>query len=538
MYKMLIIDDEPLVQIGIRSMLPWENLGISICGLAGNGQIGWSIIEKEHPDIVITDLKMPVMSGLDLIKKSRQTYGNAYPVFIVLTSYEEFQLAKEAITYQVIDYLVKIELTADVLKTSIEKAVQALKNLAPSGNNTSLSADMTQNDIQSLQDKFFIRLLHNLYDSADQFELLRKDLSIPFDFTCFQCCYFEMINPKADSLLLDKQVTLYFNSFHLLKEITDKYQHAYFVTLDRKHGVILFLYDSNAPKRTTTELKQMLLRISDNLTGYYNTYLHCGIGSVVSDPLSISDSYMAARLAYRQTSECSPVSCLDDLPDGSMKHSIFNISIWKNELSKAFSEYDAVLLSDSLNQIITLFKEHPANYVQALDAACNILFLSISLLPHGEECLNEMFQDVPEGCRSIYQQNTTFEVVFWMESFRDRMCNMFASHKREHRHHVVDSVKKYIETHLDDRLNLNEVSALYGISSNYLSSLFKKYNNCGYSEYITDRKIAKAKEMMKTGNKKVYEISDALGFESAFYFSKVFKKVEGISPTEYMNRYQ
>lgn len=97
-------------------------------------------------------------------------------------------------------------------------------------------------------------------------------------------------------------------------------------------------------------------------------------------------------------------------------------------------------------------------------------------------------------------------------------------------------MKKYIKSHLSDKLSLNDVAALYGISPNYLSSLFKKYNNCGFSEYITECKIAQAKKMMNEENRKIYEIADMLGFESAFYFSKVFKKLEGISPSEYMNK--
>jgi two-component system response regulator YesN len=102
---------------------------------------------------------------------------------------------------------------------------------------------------------------------------------------------------------------------------------------------------------------------------------------------------------------------------------------------------------------------------------------------------------------------------------------------------VVENVKKYIKEHITQKLSLNDIAALYGISPNYLSALFKKYNNCGYSEYITEQKIAKAKRMLTEDNMKVYEVADALGFESAFYFSKVFKKVAGISPSEYLNEH-
>lgn len=532
MYKLLIIDDEPLVQAGIRSMVRWNELNIEICGVASNGQVGLDIIEKEQPDIVITDIKMPVMTGLELLKIVRERYGSIHPAFIVLTSYEDFQLAKEAISYTIIDYLVKIELTPDTLKAAVEKALHILME---SSQETNQNQKLSQTDMQSLKDKFFIRLLHNLYDSEEQFDLLRRDLNIPFSYCAFQCCYFEMMNEKADLLSMDQQITLYANSFHLLQEITTKYQKAYFVTLDRKHGVIIFLYEENTTDSKDT-ITLILKQISDSLYHYYSTSLKCGIGNVVSSPLAIADSYTNARHAFATVKDASHVASYEDFSGEFDSHAVFHMAFFKDDLGKAFSEYDSLLLSDVLTQIITLFKENPTHYVQALDAACNILFLAISLIPNGDELLTELFHDMPDGYRSIYKQKTTSQVVSWLNTFKERLCQSFQEHKKEHRHHIVESVKKYIETHLQDRLNLNEVSAIYGISPNYLSSLFKKYNDCGYSEYITYRKIEEAKKMMMEKNKKVYEIANALGFESAFYFSKVFKKVEGISPSEFINK--
>lgn len=91
MYQLLIVDDEPLVQAGIRSMLNWNELNIEICGTAMNGQAALRIIEEKSPEIVITDIKMPVMSGLDLAKVCRERYGENCPYFIILTGYEDFR---------------------------------------------------------------------------------------------------------------------------------------------------------------------------------------------------------------------------------------------------------------------------------------------------------------------------------------------------------------------------------------------------------------------------------------------------------------
>ena len=98
---------------------------------------------------------------------------------------------------------------------------------------------------------------------------------------------------------------------------------------------------------------------------------------------------------------------------------------------------------------------------------------------------------------------------------------------------VVAQVQQYIQDHLSEKLALADVAAVFGISANYLSQLFGKYGDAGFVEYITETRIAAAKRLLEKGDKKVYEIAQELGFESSFYFSKVFKKVTGLSPREY-----
>ena len=101
--------------------------------------------------------------------------------------------------------------------------------------------------------------------------------------------------------------------------------------------------------------------------------------------------------------------------------------------------------------------------------------------------------------------------------------------------HIVRSVKKYIKEHVREKLTLNDVSENFGISPNYLSQLFSKFNDCGFSEYINLCKIKESKTLLQSGSYKVYEVADMCGFDSSFYFSKVFKKCEGISPSDYIN---
>ena len=108
-------------------------------------------------------------------------------------------------------------------------------------------------------------------------------------------------------------------------------------------------------------------------------------------------------------------------------------------------------------------------------------------------------------------------------------------HNKDYKNHIVAQVKKYINEHVKEKLTLNRAAEVFSISPNYLSVLFSKYSDVGFTDYVNQRKVEAAKKMMADGSMKIYEISDMLGFESAFYFSRVFKKTEGKSPREYMN---
>lgn len=529
MNKLLIVDDEPLVQVGIKSMLNWGELDIELCGIAMNGQAALEIIEEQKPDIVITDIRMPIMSGLELIRICRERYGSEFPAFIILTSYEDFQMAKEALRYQVTDYLVKLELTAESLRTAIDRVLeQTARKKAP-------DEDDTATNIRALCDKFLIRLLNNLFDSREQFQHQCRDLGLTFHAQSYVCSYLDIHSRASTELPLPKQANLFSSTLQMLREIMVKYIPSHIISLDLKHCAVIFCCQ-DASSADSEQLKLILQAVSDTLRKYYNVSLRGGIGSAVGQPLEISDSYQYARQAASCACPDKPFVHIDDCGNDGAHSSLFNISLFKNALCRAFEEYDADILEETLSEITELFRAHPGHYVQALDGACNILYLSLSLLPDGEALLTRLFASSPDNYRSIYKQSTVEQVADWLCCFRDNLCQVFREHKKEHKNHIVTNVKRYIAGNIRERLTLNEVADIFGISPNYLSQLFKKYNDMGFNEYITSLKIREAKILLSDSSYKVYEIADMLGFESAFYFSKVFKKVEGISPTEYQNQ--
>ncbi len=529
MYKVLIVDDEPLVQVGIKSMLNWAELNMEICGTAINGQAALALVEKHSPDLVITDIKMPVMDGLELIRLCRERYGNFRPHFLILTSYEDFHTVKEALAYQVSDYLVKLDLTPESLRDAVCKVLARIQE------SESISG-ASESSVRPFFDKFFISLLHNLFESEEQFLLQSQDLNLNFHYAGYVCCYGEIAGKQAESLPMERQLSLFSSSLQMIKELAAKYLPCYCLTLDTRHFALIFCYKQlSAEACPPGQVKSILQNISETLQNYYNVTIRCGIGNLVETAQAISDSYQCSRQAFLSMEEGTEIASFEDSIQEDRLHASFNMSLFKGDLTKAFEEYDTETLKKTIDAICELFSSYPSHYVQALDAACNILYLSLSLLQDGENIVSGFFKDNPEGYRSIYKQTTVEQVANWLNLFCYNLCELFESRRKDYKNYIVTNVKKYVGSHIRERLSLNEVAALFGISPGYLSQLFGKYSDTGFNEYVNICKINESKKLLEEGNLKVYKVAEMLGFESAFYFSKVFKKVEGVSPTEYLN---
>lgn len=531
MINLLIADDEPLIQAGIKSMINWEEYDIHLIGTAANGVTAYDMIKEHAPEIVITDIKMPVMSGLELARKCQEE-GRLLPVFIILTSYEEFQFAKEALTYQVIDYLVKLELTPKVLGETLKRAVGKVSELQASAQ----ISDSAYSNIYFLKEQFFTRLILNLFESEQQFALQAGNLNINFNYPAFAVGYMEICSDRLHRMTSEKQITLYTNCLQMANELTSKYLPCHVLSLDTKHFCILFFLDGKNAGNYRSIIQKAIEQVSSMLFNYYSVTIHAAVGAPVSAPMLIASSYQDAKQAFSQITRENSLLFFEDIPASKPLKNVFNMSLFREDIRKAYAEYDEKALYDIFTSIMELFENQSTHYVQALDAAGNVLYLSLSLLNNGEQIVSDIFRNRNNGYRSLYELTNVEQIMEWLKVLRDGLCSSFASHNKDYKNHIVINVKKYIKEHIKEKLTLNNVAEVFNISPNYLSVLFSKYNDIGFTDYINHSKIETAKQMMSDGDYKIYEISDILGFESAFYFSRVFKKIAGVSPRDYINK--
>lgn len=532
MIKLLIADDEALVCIGLQSMLKWEEHGIEIVGVAHNGAQAEEMIDALRPDLVISDIKMPLKTGLQVASSVRKKYGR-FPLFVFLTSYEEFEYARSAIEVQAVDYLIKLELTPDMLKESVQKAIAALDEYAQAEMHPNL---VYRSNLQGLRDKFFIRLFNHLFESKDQFILQKEDLELELDAPAYLVCTCRMIGPDSVPPRGDKLVALCASTVQMAKDTLTSSGPCYVTGLDLRNFAVTLPLPGVEPEHWLRDVENRLQNMAKLLHNYFNVTIVGGAGYAVEDPYFLRESYSASRKALPAAIQEQAFVFFSSDRQAEPDPPFFDYSSSRSEIRRAFEEMDIQALHAMISKLILSLKGHPELLVPATDAACNLLYMATSLLSDGDNMMEQIFGDEPEGYRAIYQKHTIEGVVDWLVQFRDGCCEMLSSRRQNHKEQVVKNVQDYVRRNLDSKLSLNQVADIFNFSPNYLSHLFSKTAKVNFVEYVTESKIAAAKEMMRRGEGRIYEISQKLGYESAFYFSKVFKKVEGVSPREYMQK--
>lgn len=419
MLRILLADDEPLVLIGLQGMLEWEKLGYTICGTARNGKLALEAIEREKPDIVIADVKMPVMDGLSLAHTCHEK--GPLPVFIMLTSSEDFSYARRAIEAGVVDYLVKMDLTPTSLCGALERASEKVKKERALTGQMPSKSEMEEG-LRTLQDRFLIRLYAGLIPDEAHLQQEMKGLDLHLDQPCLIAAWGEIL-PANAAMTTEQQLKLNLACCRMLETTLQNYLPVHATGTDVLHFSALFSLTEEQGRDVKAFLEPLLKKASQILYNYFSARLLWAVGRPAAAPLGL------------------PRRCreLDTL---------------------------RLLLSDS----------EPILFAEDMDSDASASKLQ-----------------------------------------------------------TVAQVKAYIRDHLSEKLTLADVAAVFSFSPGYLSQLFGKYGG-GFVEYITEARVAAAKEMLEKGDKKIYEIAEELGFESSFYFSKVFKKATGLSPREYQQK--
>lgn len=534
--KIAIIDDEPLVRLGLQSMLRREELGYELIGEAANGRQGLDLIIEGDPDIVITDMKMPVLDGLEMMRLASQ--AGRHPKYIVLSGYDEFRLVKQAMKQGAEEYLMKLDLESKTLEdilAAVREKIMAERGgvLAP----RPLHENMGKN-IHMFRESFFRHIIAKptLSESTliDQAKHLGLKLSGLLTCMVIRISNLSVLDKYEEDEVVSFEAAIRSTINEIINDVYDGY------TFSWSHGEFVVVF--SAPHHIDTDsLRDKVTSMGDRLVQVLDQYFGISVSVGISDPCSrysdLAPAYFSACRAAQHSYYTGDQSVLlyRDLPSDYEDPDQIDVFSLRDSLTEAIELHDVQAIGKVFESMIGLLNKPNVSRKQAYDLCFQIAYSIGGSQGISEEKLREVVGD-----NSLYEAilglGTLAQIIDWLIGLEQRICRVVAVQDQSKVHRIVSRAKRYILDHYMERVSLEKVASSINISPGYLSTVFRQSTGTCFTDYVTSVKINQAKRLLRETNYKVYEVSEMLGYQNAYYFSKVFKKITGMTPTEYSGK--
>lgn len=533
MYRVMIVDDEPLILAGVTSLIEWEDYNCTIAAKATNGQNALDLMADINPDIIITDIKMPAMDGIELMKRCRESKSQA--AFIILTNLEEFSLAKQAVKFGATDYLVKIELTEETLAESLKRAIRECEKNRSAGSRQENTGEDARHPQQSSESLFRKLLLEEpVGEKNEEYQLLQADYKAPVmvllrmnnTSSYFQASLSEKDRKKAMSY-----------TENILKEMVKRFFPVWGI-LEWEETGFLIIVPGGDDTQTNHKIAQMCQKMISVVEDYFGMQTVAAVTAVAEDIYRLSEflpQLESCMDAYYYQMESSVVFYSEDFQKYQEQNRDFDISFLKKDMTLALGQNDSTRVREIISQLTSLFREYTPARKQAVNACINLYTFVVPFYEGAGDIPGGKFPDTMQMVEKLKRIGCLHDILMWLQTFGDKICQVMEGRSTGKSERVIEGVRQYVMEHYQEKLTLAMAAEATGISQGYLSSIFKKQTGRNFTDYVAWIKAEKAKDLIQEHQYMMYEISDMLGFENPYYFSKVFKKVTGMTPKEYEN---
>lgn len=523
MYKVMIVDNESAIRKGLSHCIRWEMLDCEVVAQTCDGLDALDQLPAIQPDIVISDIRMPGMDGLELACHISQEYINTK--VIILTGFPDFEYAQKAIEYGVIDFVLK-PTSAETLVNAVEKAKKRIREeehreklaqeLAHKAQqNLLLERGMLLHDLINRVDLSYLYVLNRMVQlnlDLSSYHVLRMDIT-PIDETW----------PQEQSLLPYLQQTqevLYEN----LRE--QQLHQVYTAPLgDQSCYVIICTADTSLLLSICTET----VRIIGSMPRFS---LSIGISQHWTDPLRMADASDQADQAVhfaRYTTE-QPVIFYDQIPaipPQVLQRVMHDLKFLKEQIEWR-NQTGAYKI---LGNLFAFIRENrlPVENVRSICIYIYQLCLSLPFTSTNAEVLS--LSELP-GIKRLIEQDSVEQMEAAMGTFLEYVLQQGDENCADSAG-VIRTVRAYITEHCAEDISLEALASLVYLSPTYLSRLFKRETGETLSTYIQDVRMERAKNLLCTTSMKIYEVAEQVGFSDPVYFSRMFKKATGVKPKDF-----
>lgn len=529
MLKVFLVEDEFVMREGIKNNIDWNSHGYEFCGEASDGELAFPMIQKLNPDIVITDIKMPFMDGLELSRLIKKELP--FTEIIILSGYEEFEYAKEAIKIGVSQYLTK--------PINGEELLREVDLLSEKISEKRKEREIREKYVREMEENF-LGERKNLFQylvtgSKSMSELLEISDKLNIDLSAI---WYRVALVKIQSMNHARDE--YSNS---LVQIEQKLK-----AIDADRGLLVFdrnlegqalIFKADSREELDKIQKDYLGKMRDLLGDYTQIRYFVGIGMPVNRLSELPSSFEQAShaFAHRYLVKESCIWNYEEMEQNVYHDEEFNISnVNPKQLDR--SKLREFLKFGDREEVIYFveeyFKDLGPNAMKSnmfrqyiiLDAYfCVVDFLDSLQLQKDE--LEPL--DITSGI--LQSEETAIKYVIRIIEKALELREKTASNRYGG---IVDEVMKYIDkNYADEDLSLNVLASHVNFSPNHLSMVFSQQTGKTFIKYLTDFRMNKAKELLRCTGKRSSEISLEVGYKDPHYFSYLFKKTQGMTPTQY-----
>ena len=525
MLKVFLVEDEIIVREGIKNNINWAAEGFAFAGEASDGELAYPLIQKARPDILITDIKMPFMDGLELSRLVRQEMPDIK--IIILSGYDEFEYAKEAVHLEVEEYILKpvnsVELTNVLtqLKIKLDQEISEKRNVE-------ILQKCYMESLPLLQANFYSTLVEGRIH-VDEIPKYLSDYQISFPGPFF-CCV--VIHTSSSQVPKDMNPLLLSTSVHnqAKERLGEKWQAKCFSYIG--NTILIAQLENEYEVSELTDECDRFCRYAHRIIGAVVTV---GIGQVCSNILELSQSYSSAReaVSYRVIYGASRAINIKEIAPQEMSKSD---AVSDSELSELFKMI-RLKSAEEITQAVNKYLDHisfPAKSLQQHHIDVMELVSALYRFSANNDIASEDFSG---DMRTLYSRLLDLgpdELRKWLIdisiSFREKLIS---ARSRSTKSFVSKAMEYIRNNYADEELSLDNICEVLGVSNSYFSTIFKKETGNSFIGYLTDYRMDRASRLLIETNEKSYIIAKNVGYTDPNYFSYVFKRRFGVSPSKY-----
>lgn len=538
MYKLLIVDDEAEVVEGLAELAEWENYGITDVYCAYNGKEAMDLIERYEPDIVLTDISMPYMNGLQLAEWIKQHYPLVK--IIIISGYDDFYYARQAIVLSVEEYLLKpfsnsqcIEVVKKVIDDiDIERReyrnIQQLKvhyhitlPIIREKYLTSLiTRKMSNETITQKSEKYGLNLSGQGYTVAV--------ISIEHD---------EGMTPQREikSLVDSDDLDLKLFAVNNIASEVLKQAIGAEVFVHQEEVIVIGINQELEQELFIEQVRQQLALLIKSIEKFLKIQATISIGRYIKQANELKDSYESAisGLDYRKILEYTRLICIDDIEKSTTKKLVFDEQqeqMLIRTIKLGQKDELIYVLNQLLDDAITQEGNASVNSQYVLD----IVFALQRFIKTLDD---EVVKNLPHKASLIeyyHKLSSLDETKRWLNTLCCQVQEQIAALRFHTSMRLIEQAYAYTAEHYSDTdLSVQKISQYFHLSAGYFSAVFKKATGMSYGNYLLKYRMELAQEWLRTTELKAFEIAEKLGFSDPNYFSLTFKKYTGMSAKEY-----